>query len=93
MMDKWPAKETGGEGASSGMPTPAAAPEPSPAQGSDVIRPRSSVSINNIKTGYIRVSSPGAGILYLSSANSAHYLKSLAIAQNGPGPLGAGSIE
>lgn len=53
---------------SSTMPNPAAAPEPSSAQGPDINRPRSSVSVNSIKTGYVRVSSPGAGVLYLSSA-------------------------
>ncbi|KAG8935316.1 hypothetical protein FRC01_003068 [Tulasnella sp. 417] len=113
------------------MPTPAAAPEPNPAQASNTSRPTSSVSINNFKTGYIRVSSTGAGILYLSATvtnvsgrlaigtcssraqalavqfavgcvhepsqmailNPPYHLKALAIAQNGQGPLGEGSIE
>ncbi|KIO24345.1 hypothetical protein M407DRAFT_244499 [Tulasnella calospora MUT 4182] len=131
MMDQWPGRDSNVQGASSSMPTPAAAPEPGAAQGSDIIRPTSSVSVNSIKIGYIRVSSPGAGVLYLSAMvtnvsgrlaigtctsrsqalvvqfavgcvhnpcsmvilSPTYYLNSLAIAQNGHGPLGAGSIE
>lgn len=66
MIERWPAKEAGEIAASSSIPTPAAAPEPQ----SDIIPSMTTLSLNAVKTGYIKVNCPDLGALYVSATLS-----------------------
>ncbi|KAG8946986.1 hypothetical protein FRC04_011282 [Tulasnella sp. 424] len=55
---------------SSSIPTPAAAPEPTPEPQSDIIPSMTTLSLNAVKTGYIKVNCPDLGALYVSATLS-----------------------